>query len=412
MSSSQAASTELRSSRGVRASSDPPVMLGIVPDRRRRATEHQPARLPFRAAKSKSRAMLDNSRRRGAWAAGAWLLAMTLGCDPNLPPEALRPRSGVGIGGVPWVEEPEDAPRVRVPEPVPAVEGETSRNLLQAYIDRDPDVVKVGSVPAEGDPTRTVQVPVTWEDESHGWRLPFQSKRLSAALLIAAAHDRLDSLRFILTPDATWGWPDPRRPGARPVFAGDDGEAFFQAFRKAAQRLPDNASWRSFPVPPGIQMLHATGAEPMWTAWADDQPTLIVVHLVLWRGEARIDYVGFFESTPDELPNLSTYGPPPPLVPPLRPPPAEEELADAPPAGPSGTPGAPPASPEAAPPPASPEAAAPPASPGAAPTPASPEAAPTPASPEAAPTPASPEAAPTPASPGAAPPISPSPSPP
>jgi hypothetical protein len=313
MSSSQAASTELRSSRGVRASSDPPVMLGIVPDRGRRATEREPARLPFRAAESKSRAMLDNSRRRGAWAAGAWLLANTLGCDPNLP-----------------AEPPSRPPIVRVPEPVPAVEGETSRNLLQAYIDRDPDVVKVRSVPAEGDPTRTVQVPVSWEDESHGWRLPFQSKRLSAALLIAAAHDRLDSLRFILTPDATWGWPDPRRPGARPVFAGDDGEAFFQAFRKAAQRLPDNASWRSFPVPPGIQMLHATGAEPMWTAWADDQPTLIVVHLVPWRGEARVDYVGFFEGTPDELPNLSTYGPPPPLVPPLRPPPAEAAPSPAP----------------------------------------------------------------------------------
>jgi hypothetical protein len=319
---------------------------------------------------------------------------MTLGCDPNLPPEALRPRSGVGIGGVPWVEKPEDAPGVRVPEPVPAVEGETSRNLLQAYIDRDPDVVKVESVPAEGEPTRTVQVPVTWEDESHGWRLPFQSKRLSAALLIAAAHDRLDSLRFILTPDATWGWPDPRRPGARPVFAADDGEAFFQAFRKAAQRLPDNASWRSFPVPPGIQMLHATGAEPMWTAWADDQPTLIVVHLVLWRGEARVDYVGFFEGSPEELPDVSTYGPPPPLVPPLRPPPAEGSVpaapspAEAPPASPAE---ALPASPAEAP-PASP-AEAPPASPAEAP-PASPAEAP-PASPAEAP----PSPSPSPAAP-------------
>jgi hypothetical protein len=256
--------------------------------------------------------MLDNSRRRGAWAAGAWLLVIPLGCDPNLPPE---PPSRQAV--------------VRVPEPVPSVEGDTSRNLLQAYIDRDPDVVKLRSVPADGAPTRTIQVPTTWEDESHTWRLPFQSKRLTAALLIAAAHDRLDSLRFILTPDATWGWPDLRRPGARPVFAGDDGEEFFQAFRKAAMRLPDSAGWRSYPVPPGIQMLHATGAEPMWTVYAENQPSLIVTHLVLWRGEARIDYVGFFEELPTETPDTSAYGPLPPVVPPRLPPPGGEGLAPA-----------------------------------------------------------------------------------
>jgi hypothetical protein len=249
--------------------------------------------------------MLDNSRRRGAWSLGYGLVAITLGCDPNLPPEP-----------------PDAKPVVRVPEPVAAVEGDASRNLLQAYIDRDPDVVKMRSLPAEGDPTRKVQAPLTWEDESHGWRLPFQSKRLTAALLIAAAHDRLDNLRFLLTPDATWGWPDLRRPGARPVFAGDDGEAFFQAFRRAAERLPDSAGWRSFPVPPGIQMLHATGAEPMWTVYAENQPALIVMHLVLHRGEARIDYVGFFEELPQQYPDLSAYGPLPPIVPPRRPPPA------------------------------------------------------------------------------------------
>jgi hypothetical protein len=254
--------------------------------------------------------MLDNSRRRGASAAGAWLLAITLGCDPNLPREP-----------------PSRQPIVRVPEPVPSMEGDVSRNLLQAYIDRDPDVVKLRAVPADDDPTRMLQVPMTWEDESHTWRLPFQSKRLTAALIIAAAHDRLDSLRFILTPDATWGWPDLRRPGARPVFSGDDGEAFFQAFRKAAMRLPDSAGWRSYPVPPGIQMLHATGAEPMWTVYAENQPSLIVMHLVLWGGEARVDYVGFFEELPEQYPDTSAYGPLPPLVPPRRPPPAGTAVA-------------------------------------------------------------------------------------
>lgn len=278
--------------------------MGIVPERHRPATEPRPASLPIRAGESKSRAMLDNSRRRGLWVAGAWFLTITLGCDPNLPPEPSSRQ-----------------PPVRVPEPVPAAEGDTSRNLLQAYIDRDPEVVKVRTVAAEGDPSRKVQVPLTWEDESHSWRLPFQSKRVTAALLVAAAHDRLDSLRFILTPDATWGWPDLRRPGARPVFAGDQGEAFFRAFRSAAVRLPDSAGWRSFPVPPGIQMLHATGAEPMWVVFAENQPSLIVMHLVLWRGEARIDYVGFFEELPETSPDMSAYGPLPPLVPSRRPPP-------------------------------------------------------------------------------------------
>jgi hypothetical protein len=252
--------------------------------------------------------MLDNSRRRAAWAPGAWLVAITLGCDPDLPREP-----------------PSSQPTVRVPEPVAAVEGDASRDLLQAYVDRDPDVVKVQVVADERDPTRKLEVSLTWEDESHTWRLPFQSKRLTAALLVAAAHDRLDSLRFLLTPDASWGWPDPRRPGARPVFAGDDGERFFAAFRKAAMRLPDSAGWRSFPVPPGIQMLHATGAEPMWTVHAENQSSLIVMHLVLWRGEARIDYVGFFEELPEQRPDTSAYGPMPPIVPPRRPPPSPDE---------------------------------------------------------------------------------------
>ena len=108
------------------------------------------------------------------------------------------------------------------------------------------------------------------------------------------------------------------------VFAGDEGEEFFQAFRKAAERLPDSADWRSFPVPPGIQMLHATGAEPMWTVYAEKTPALIVMHLVLWRGEARVDYVGFFEELPEQPLDLGAYGPLPPLVPPRLPPPEGE----------------------------------------------------------------------------------------
>ncbi|MCX4244356.1 hypothetical protein [Paraliomyxa miuraensis] len=246
--------------------------------------------------------MLDNFRWPPRLALAFALATIPLGCDPNLPPEL-----------------PDTEPVERVPEPVVPAEGDVSRNLLQAYIDRDPDVVGTRVV---GD---QVRVPVTWEDESRTWRLPFQSKRLTAALLIAAAHDRLDGLGFILTPDARWGWPDRRRVGSRPIFAGDDGEAFFQAFRRAAMRLPHDANWRSYPVPPGIQMLHATGAEPMWTVFAEGQATMIAMHLVIYRGQARVDYVGFFEELPSEYPDMSAYGPMPPVVPPRRPPPGAAE---------------------------------------------------------------------------------------
>lgn len=70
----------------------------------------------------------------------------------------------------------------------------------------------------------------------------------------------------------------------------------------------------------------------MWVVFAENQPSLIVMHLVLWRGEARIDYVGFFEELPETSPDMSAYGPLPPLVPPRRPPPegAASPAAEAP----------------------------------------------------------------------------------
>lgn len=262
--------------------------------------------MPIRAHESKSRAMQDNSRRRGFEALVSGLVTLALGCEPNLGPEPA------------YTE-----PAARTREPVAMVEGEASRNLLQGYIDRNPDVAGTRkacppSQPLCGEGER-VDVPVTWEEESHSWRLPYQAKRIVAALMIASAHDRLESLRFILSPDAQWGWPDPRRPGARPVFSGDQGEAFFQALRKVAQRLPEKTKWTSYPVPPGVQMLLSTGAEPMWTYYAEGNDG-ILMRLIVYRGEARIDYVGLFEELPDERPNADAYGPPPPMKTPLRPP--------------------------------------------------------------------------------------------
>lgn len=259
--------------------------------------------MPFVTTGSKSWAMLDNSSRLVALALVSALGATSSACDPAPPPE------------IPDVE-----PAPRVPEPVPTVEGDASRSLLQGYVHRDPDVAGTEPAPDPDDPRRRIQRPVTWEEESQSWMLPYRSKRLMAALMIAAAHDRLESLRFILTPDAQWGWPDPRRPGARPVFDGDGGEAFFQALRTAASRLPERAKWRSLPVPTGIMMLHTTGAEPMWTLFAEGLD-VILMQMVVYEGRARIAYVGLFETLPEAPPDVTAYGPMPPLVPPLRRPP-------------------------------------------------------------------------------------------
>jgi len=244
--------------------------------------------------------MLDNSR----CGAALVLVSVLFGCEPILPRTF-----------------PDVEPVERVRQPVFPQEGEVSRNLLQGYIDRDPDVADHRVVADPKVPGQNIRVPVTWAEESRSWKLPFQAKRVVAALVIAAAHDRLESLRFILTPDAQWGWPDPRRPGARSVFEGDDGERFFQALRMVASRLPDKVKWTSNPVPPGIQMLHLTGAEPMWTFYAEGYDG-ILMQLVIYEGAARIAYIGLYEELPEERPTIVGYGAMPPLVPPLRPPPA------------------------------------------------------------------------------------------
>ncbi len=257
--------------------------------------------MPIVTSESKSRVMLDNSRR---CANGALVLGVLLAlpsCDPNL----ARPI-------------PDTQPVERRREPVVAVEGEASRSLLQAYIERDAEFAGTEDTrDVNGEPTT---VKVRWSEEAQTWKLPQQAKRVVVALVIAAAHDRPENLRFILTPDATWGWPDPRRPGAHPVFDGDDGAAFFSAFRAAASRLPGKVRWKSFPVPPGIQMLHATGAEPMWTYYAEGSDG-IMMHLVSYKGAARIDYIGLFDELPSAPPNADAYGPPPPMYPPRKPPP-------------------------------------------------------------------------------------------
>ena len=214
---------------------------------------------------------------------GCTLACSLVGCDPNLPPEASE-------------TDFQARPRVRVPDPIQPVEDGQPGNLLQQYAKRD-----------RIEP-----------DEPATWDLPFKSKRVAVALLITAAADRPEDLPLVLTPDATWGLPDTRQLGRRRVFDGDGGEAFLQAFRKAAQRFPSSAPWQNQPLLPGAQEVVRSGAEPMWSFW-ENQPERIYIRKVVRNGQAKIDYIGFFEELPQEPIRVrSEYGMPVALTPPMR----------------------------------------------------------------------------------------------
>lgn len=222
--------------------------------------------------------MLPMRPQRTAASVLAVLAVSLVACDPNLPEET-----------------PEQPEPTRIAHPIdPGGENE-SRNLLQAYATR----------------------PRIDPGEAAGWQLPFQAKRVAVGMLIAAARDRPEDLHLVLTPDATWGLPDRRRIGERPIFDGDGGEKFLAALRNAAQRFPLQASWTSQPVLPGVQDMYRTGAEPMWTYWSQDQDH-IVTRMTVIEGTVRIDYVGLWEDGPDPSMDTSNWGMPPPFIPPVR----------------------------------------------------------------------------------------------
>jgi hypothetical protein len=211
----------------------------------------------------------------------ALVACVAWGCEwsPNLPHD---PTSSV-------------PPPVRIPQPIAAAGENESADILQHYADRPP----------------------IHELEPRGWELPFQSKRLAVALLIVAAKDRVEDLDLVLTPDARWGLPDRRQFGARPVFGDDDGEAFLADLRTALHRVPSTAAWKSSPMPPGVQETIRTGAEPMWISFGEGTET-VLIREVMYRGTARIDFVGFFVEPP--VGRIKVVGQPgiPPTMPPPR----------------------------------------------------------------------------------------------
>lgn len=222
--------------------------------------------------------MRPSARREGLAALG---LTALLACewaapDEFTPPAPYRP--------------------AHVPRPIAPADPGAEPNLLQEY---------------------TVRAPVD-PQEAEAWELPFQSKRLVVALLIAAAHDRLEELSYVLTPDATWGLPDRRRRGARPIFGEDHGAAFLQALRSAAVRFSARKHpWSSPPTADGPNQQVRSGAEPFWTYYAADGDVM-AFREVMYRGRARIDYVGLFESLPPPPMVGAPHDPPPPPSPPPR----------------------------------------------------------------------------------------------
>jgi hypothetical protein len=212
------------------------------------------------------------------------------------------------------VEEPAAAaaPSPPAPRPVPPGSHEGSpTSLLAQYAPRPPIDAK----------------------EAASWELPFQGKRIAVALVTTAALDRLEDLPLIVAPNARWGLPDRREYGARPIFAGDGGAAFFEAFRAAASRLrgtppeldptnplsPGSAVYTCPPLAPGIQQVVRSGAEPYWCFYtSEDKLDLIVFRLRRVLGAARIEYVGLFEERPTSPVQVAGNEPIPPLVPPLQ----------------------------------------------------------------------------------------------
>lgn len=225
-------------------------------------------------------------------AAGALVLA---GCNwnPHLPPD----RS----------EDTPPRPRIRVPDPVEAAAPGQSANLLQHYIVRD----------TNDDPRSQIPAGRELEAEARGWTLPFKSKRMVAALITTAARDRLGDLDTIVHPDAQWGLPDPRMLESRPVFAGDEGERFLQALRRAAARFPETAKYvNATEFHLGVQERLRAGAEPMWAYYENDLDRILFRMRVI-AGRPFIDYIGMFPAAPTGPIQLRDKGTPPPMTPPV-----------------------------------------------------------------------------------------------
>lgn len=217
--------------------------------------------------------------------AGAGLICASLiGCTPADP---VIPEK--------WVDPP---PATHQPRPMPKATHEgvgEEGSLLEGYEERSPSK----------------------DEDLEQWILPYQSRAAIAELLITVADDDPESLRRLFSDNATWGVPDRRKIGARPIYTADDplGVEFLTAFRSASMRFKKRARFTLEPLP-GFEMFAATGAEPVWASYAsDDGLDIIGLRLIMERGQLKIDYVGFFVERPSNPIRVPNAGDPPPVIP-------------------------------------------------------------------------------------------------
>ena len=214
----------------------------------------------------------------------------------------------IGACGEPSPSRIEARPADRIetqPPILEPVQPSTPPTLLDYYLDREPLTDE------------------QWRQEARHWMLPWQSLRLDAALFIGVARGNMELIELVLAPHATYGMPDMRRLDERPIF-GDDGPGeFLRAFQRAALRFPERPETLPKAAPPGIESMFATGAEPIWTVLKaphdDTFDDYILIRKMVFRGQPRIDYVGFWvDGPPKEPPQMSPrLGLPPPRVPPI-----------------------------------------------------------------------------------------------
>lgn len=239
---------------------------------------------------------------------------------PPTPPAPVAGADGVHVtayNGWAWAFGPRSSDTVRVAWPLAHCSVEAMTPTLAAVTQSSASRVSPTPVMAAGtgraappgsDDGAEVSLldgyasrPTVGDDEFDAWILPFKVKRMAVVLLIAAAHDDTSYLQRMFTPDARWGWADRRELAAQPIFAGDEGTTFFEAFRQAAPRFADKARFDTRPLFAAASTLVTDGVAPMYAAYvSEDGLDRITLRMIGVEGKARIDYVGFSRQRPTQ----------------------------------------------------------------------------------------------------------------
>ena len=102
-----------------------------------------------------------------------------------------------------------------------------------------------------------------------------------------------------LAPERGLGLPGRRMLRSAPIGGTDGGYTFLTRFRNQAQRFGHSAKFSCPPLTPADTKAVSDGEMAMWCAYgSQDDVDLMVFSLIIEEGEAKIDYVGFFDERP------------------------------------------------------------------------------------------------------------------